>query len=418
MLRISGLVLLLVLQSPTWPQAVAESAEQRRAAIQRKLTQLDDATIRELLEQAAGEPDASLRRLILQRLSRLDRPDVAQALERHAARDPDAELALFALDRLRVLQTRRLARLFEQRLALAREQIDASAIERLVAEHQRWVTLAGGALLPAFLQEPPPVFEAVKGKPSVRVFAIGDFGLENDDQRRAAAATAAYHRERPFDFGLTLGDNFVPDGVLGPADPRWKAGWEQLYEPLGIPIFASTGNHDWGFADSPAAQILYAARSRSWRMPALYYSFRAGPAQFFALATHAMSETQLVWLDRELARSTARWKIVYGHHPIYSYGVHGDTPLLKRSLLPLLKGRAQVYLVGHEHLAQHLQPEGGVHFLVAPASGQSARPVKTGPMTLYADSFYGFVVLDIDEGSIRVSFVDDQGKTRYQTEIR
>lgn len=418
MKRALGLILLLVLQAPAWPQAVAESVEQRRTAVQRKLSQLDDATIRELLEQAATEPDASIRRLILQRLARLDRPDVEQAFARHAARDPDADLALFALERLRVLQAQRLARLFEQRLALAREQKDPGAVERLVAEHQRWATLAGGALLPFFMQQPPPVFDAVSGKTSVRVFAIGDFGVETEEQRRVAAAVAAYHRRRPFDIGLTLGDNFVPDGVLGPADPRWKSGWEQLYGGLGIPVFASTGNHDWGLADSPAGEILYGERSPGWRMPALYYTFRAGPAQFFALATHVMSETQLAWLDRELARCTARWKIVYGHHPIYSYGAHGDTPLLKRSLLPLLRERAQVYLVGHEHLVQHLKPEGGVHFLVAPASGQSARPVKTGPMTLYADSFYGFVVLEMDERSIRAAFVDDQGRTRYETEIR
>ncbi|MGB9604458.1 MAG: metallophosphoesterase [Bryobacteraceae bacterium] len=405
----------LLLQLPAWPQAVAGSVEQRRAEVQRKLSQLDESAIRDLLQQAAAEPDAGIRRVILQRLARLDRADVREALERHAATDPDAELALFALERLRVQQ---LARIFEKRLALARKQNDARALETLLAEHQRWVTLARGALAPAFLQQPPPVFDAIPARPAVRVMAIGDFGVENDDQRRVALAAAEYHRGRPFDLGLTLGDNFVPDGVLGPADPRWQSGWEGLYGPLGIPFFATSGNHDWGFADSPAGEILYAERSRSWRMPALYYSFRAGPAQFFALATHAMSETQLHWLDRELARSQARWKIVYGHHPIYSYGAHGDTEALNRSLLPLLEGRAQIYLVGHEHMVQHLKPQGGLHFLVAPASGQSARPVKKGPGTLYADSFYGFVVLEIDQRQISVAFVDDQGKERYRTEIR
>jgi phosphodiesterase/alkaline phosphatase D-like protein len=154
-------------------------------------------------------------------------------------------------------------------------------------------------------------------------------------------------------------------------------------------------------------------------MPALYYTFTAGDAQFFALATQAMSATQLRWLDRELAASQARWKIVYGHHPIYSYGVHGDTPQLIESLLPILKkNRVQVYLVGHDHLVQHLKPEGGVHFFVAPAAGQSSRPVKSGPQTVYSGSFYGFAAMEMDAARLRFAFLDTDGKTQYETEIR
>jgi hypothetical protein len=80
---------------------------------------------------------------------------------------------------------------------------------------------ARGATLSAFLQQPPPVFAAVPPKPSVRAVAFGDFGEEKPSQRKVAAAVAAYHRAKPFDLGLVLGDNFVPNGVTSPADPRW-----------------------------------------------------------------------------------------------------------------------------------------------------------------------------------------------------
>jgi hypothetical protein len=186
----------------------------------------------------------------------------------------------------------------------------------------------------------------------VRVLAIGDFGVEGPNQRAVAAAAVAYHRETPFDLGVTLSDNFLPEGVTSPSDP------------LGIPFFAPTGNHDWGWADS-----------------------------------------------------SARWKIVYGHHPIYSHGAHGDTPGLHESLLPLLKNRVHIYLVGHEHTAQHLKPEEGVHFFTGAAGCQTARPIRTGPLTLFADSFYGFVALEIDEERIKVTFVDTEGTVRYETEI-
>lgn len=412
------LTLLLLLGPQATPQTSQASPQDRLAEVQQKLRKFDASMIGELLEQADKDPDPAIRRAILVRLSRVQNPLIRASLEKHAATDPDAEVALVALERLRVQQAQELGQIFDKRLELATAQKDTKGLDALAQQHQKWASLSKGALLPEFLQTPPPVFEAIPSKPSVRVMGIGDFGEPGQNQRNVAAAVVRFHRQSNFDFGLTVGDNFVPDGVTGPADPRLKREWEDLYGPLGVPIFASTGNHDWGFAESPAAEILYARQSPSWRMPALYYTYTAGPVQFFALATNAWSETQAKWLDRELARSTARWKIVYGHHGIISYGPHGSTPQLQKSLMPVLKNRAQLYLFGHEHIVQHLKPEDGVHQIDAPAGGQNARPAQSGPMTLFADSHFGFVVLDINQERIQVEMVDTEGKVRYRTEIK
>jgi hypothetical protein len=197
-------------------------------------------------------------------------------------------------------------------------------------------------------------------------------------------------------------------------DPRWKSEWEELYAPLGVPFFATTGNHDWGFAESPAAEILYSQKSRTWRMPALYYSYVAGPVQFFALATQAMSDAQLKWLDQELGRSTARWKVVYGHHPIYSHGDHGDTKGFDTGLLPVLKDRATIYIAGHEHTPQHLKPASGVQLWVNAAAGQGRRAADPGPRTLYTGDYHGFTVIEAGPDAFRIAFVDMEGETRYQ----
>jgi hypothetical protein len=37
---------------------------------------------------------------------------------------------------------------------------------------------------------------------------------------------------------------------------------------------------------------------------------------------------------------------------------------------------------------------------------------------MFTDSFYGFTALEIDEARIQVTFVDTEGKVRYETEIR
>ena len=84
------------------------------------------------------------------------------------------------------------------------------------------------------------------------------------------------HRSTAFDFGITLGDNFYSIGMESPEDPRWKTQWEQLYGPMGIPFYTALGNHDWGQADSPSAEILYSAKSPNWHMPAPYYTYLAG----------------------------------------------------------------------------------------------------------------------------------------------
>ena len=413
--RLAGALALVLLPAP---QAAPQVAPQEGlAAVQQELRQFDPKALGALLERAEKDPDPAVRRLILDRLSRLPLSGVREALEDHAANDPDAGVALLALERLRLLHAQELGRLFARRLALAHEQGDQKALEALVPQHQRWATLARGAVLPAFLQGPPDVFAALDPGRPARVLVFGDINEPGPEGPQVAAAALAYHRGKRFDLGLTVGDNFPPRGVTGLDDPRWKAEWEDLYGPLGIPIFASTGNHDWGFADSPAAEIEYSRRSRTWRMPGLYYSFTAGPAQFFAIATQAWSQTQAAWLERELTRSTARFKVVYGHHPIHSYGGYGPTAELQQSLLPVLRGRAHLYLFGHEHVVQVLE-EDGLHFLNTPAAGQKARPARSGPLTRFADSFYGFAALEVSREALRVELVDTEGKVRHRMEIR
>lgn len=59
---------------------------------------------------------------------------------------------------------------------------------------------------------------------------------------------------------------------------------------------------------------------------------------------------QAAWLDAQLAASTARWKIVSQHHPVFSSGNERDSPDLRATLLPILrKHRVDLMLQGHDH---------------------------------------------------------------------
>ena len=396
---------------------LAEPDEDKREDLVGALADADVVGALEfLLALLEVDPSADVREQIVDELETVADPRVGPALERRVLRDADPDIAIAALEILRARATAPLMTLLEQRIRDVRGAGDDAQVRRLGYEHERWATIVRGGLLPTFLQQPPPVFDAAPSDRSVRVLAFGDFGDGSEAQRRVAAAMRTYHEKQPFTFAVTLGDNFYSRGMVSPDDSRWKTWWSDLYDPIGIPFYATLGNHDWGDPSSPAAEILFTARSRSWRMPAAYYTFTAGPVQFFALDTDLIAEAQLRWLVEELDRSRATWKVVYGHHPIYSEGRHEDNNDKIAQLLPVLKDRADVYLAGHDHDMQHLKPEGRLHFFVA-GSGGKLRPIEAGPRSLFAKSAHGFAVLEADSQTLTVRFVEADLSSPYSYTI-
>ncbi|MFN0087870.1 MAG: metallophosphoesterase [Blastocatellia bacterium] len=392
--------------------------EIQRARLAGDLTRNHAADAMEfLLAMLADDPSARVRTAIVDRLGRHSHPRVRQAMEQYALSAADADSALLAIERLRALQAQELARLVAQRLEKERAGGDAAALRKVAEEQERWISLVRGTMLPAFMRVPPKQFALAPEEKPIRVLAFGDFGTGSKEQKQTAAAMLRFHGQTPFDFAVTLGDNFYGSGMESTADPRWKSWWDELYDPLGIRFYATLGNHDWGLADSPAAEILYSRQSPSWRMPAPYYTYTAGPVQFFAMDTNEVSEAQLLWLKDGLEKSRARWKLVYGHHPVYSHGAHRDNPGLILRLLPVLKGRADVYLAGHDHDLQHLKAEDGVHFFISGGGGAGIRPITPGPRSLFAKSSYGFSVVEADAKQLKVRFIDTALQPLYEATL-
>ena len=258
----------------------------------------------------------------------------------------------------------------------------------------------------------------------VHVVAFGDWGFRGADsgQQAVAAAIRKLHAASPFNLGLTLGDNFYPDGVKSVDDSQWRDVWEADYSPLGIPFFASLGNHD--YRGNEQAQVDYSAKSKTWRMPFRYYSFLAGPVEFFALDTDEhtagrliftkpWSDTQARWLDEALSRSKAVWKIVYGHHPIYSDGHHGDEARLKAKLLPILtRYKVDLYLCGHEHDLQYIKRD-GIQFVIAGGGGKDTRGVKLKRAS-FAAGRHGFLDLSANRTKLEWRLRASDGAILHQ----
>lgn len=330
----------------------------------------------------------------------------------------DPQLVMAAFRSLIVLQTHRERLFVEQQL----DNAEGRSREELAIQDEYLMDAEKSAVIPAYLRRSPSVFAAIPAKSSLRVLAFGDFGTGGPEQRQVAAAMLQYHKQHAFDFGITLGDNFYPIGMASPQDLRWQSQWEALYGPMKIRFYPSFGNHDWSSPDSPAAELSYHSKADDWIMPSSYYTYTAGPAQFFAIDTGtegAMSLAQLQWLKAELDKSRTRWKIVYGHHcPYFARGA-GEDSLLAEELMPILKGRADVYIAGHFHSLQHLKPIDGVNFYISAGGGRTLVPVDaTSPQALFAKSVYGFSVIEIDDHSFMLKFIGQDGQVLDQSSIQ
>ena len=261
--------------------------------------------------------------------------------------------------------------------------------------------------------------KALKG---IRIIAFGDSGTGDEGQMKVARAMEKFCAEQGCHLGLMLGDNFQPTGVRSVDDLQFIEKFEKPYAGIGIPFFVILGAHDWGRKGEMfnwKAQIEYSRRSKFWRMPSDVYSVTWGDLKIMALNTNSFprSQIQKAWLRQELENSRARWKLVMGHEHIHAYGYHGDTDFMVKDVLPLLCGRADLYLSSHEHSLQVLKADCGLPLVISGAAG-ILRPVKyQGPRALFLSVEHGFTYLIVKEDDLIVQMVSEEGEVRYQMVI-
>lgn len=269
---------------------------------------------------------------------------------------------------------------------------------------------------------------------------LGDWGRNGEkDQADVAKQMAAAAHDIGAKFVLAVGDNFYEDGVKSVDDPQWQSSFEKVYTApsLQMPWHVVLGNHDYhGNCD---AQIAYSKTSKRWHMPSRYYTRTesidgAQSVDFFFIDTMPMAEfdseemlfhhnvpwhdvpTQMAWLEKALAASNAPWKIVVGHHPIYSGGHHGDTPYLVEHVLPLLqKYQVQAFINGHDHDLQHLQA--GSLNLFCSGGGSKPRDTKNTSHTKFAKGCSGFMSVALQADKMDVRMIDDQGNLLYTATV-
>lgn len=300
-----------------------------------------------------------------------------------------------------------------------------------------------------------------------------------------ARAMADYCRTSRCDAGIMLGDNIYPDGATDGADGRDDA--KRFDDILLTPfrdfgslapdfrIYSTLGNHDWRTSRAAAlAQVRYLEITPPFYMDGIIYRVKPpagrGDVEIFVLDTEVLlagaavyranlaedgSElpgTQPVtprpwtvpqteqerrmaqWREAALRDSDARWKIVVGHHPLWSSAgsKFQQARTLRRLILPALCKYADMYVAGHEHTVEvHTDscatavPGANLPPLLQIVSGAAAkhRPLNTWFMghqakqdpeleTYYAEGViwgYAYLTLDPEQALVRVLTTPNDG---------
>ncbi|GAB3647020.1 metallophosphoesterase [Echinicola sediminis] len=317
-----------------------------------------------------------------------------------------------------------------------------------------WFILAFLALvgywIPGKAQEAPLSSDQLEIPEDALSFIVfGDWGRFGDDhQKEVSAQMAKTAKANHVEFFIVTGDNFYPKGVASIHDPHWKYSLEEIYTDFALQRewYVVLGNHD--YMGDPEAQIAYSDISRRWTMPSRYYAkdirLRDGSGKKIKFAMidtnplipefYANSEygpnvsgqdttAQKAWLARELSDNTdqVHWKIVVGHHPMYtgsdkrSEGY--DTRRIRHTLDTVLEENGvDVYLAGHDHSLQHLVPHQGVHHFISGSASEKTQAARI-PISKFAASAYGFMLFSVNKEKMVVHIIDETGQILYKTEI-
>lgn len=300
-------------------------------------------------------------------------------------------------------------------------------------------------------QAPKQESVAVQAAPAITVPAISEdavnFYVVNDlgrngyyEQQPIAELLGDLAEEIDIEFVAALGDTHHFDGVTSVNDPLWMTNYELIYKhpELMIDWFAILGNHE--YRGNTQSVLDYSNVSRRWNAPARYYSrtVEAGENQKALLvfidttplidkyhkesdsypdASKQSIDAQLQWLDKTLADSDAKWKIVMGHHPVYADTKKSDKERkdMQARVEPLLNKHAvDMYVCGHIHSFQHIRPEGSNVDYVVNSSGSLARKVNKIDGTQFCSSDAGFSIVSMEDNKLSLIMMNGEGKEIYR----
>jgi predicted phosphodiesterase len=241
---------------------------------------------------------------------------------------------------------------------------------------------------------------------STRFAVIGDSGTGDRKQYQVAEKMELYREKVGYEFVIMLGDNIY--GGHSPDD--FKRKFEIPYRALldaGVKFYASLGNHD-----DPNDERLYKPFNMDGQR---YYTFRKGDVSFFALDSTYLDPKQLSWIENNLQKSNAKWKVAYFHHPLYSDGrSHGPDLDLRGRLTPLFREYGvNIVFSGHEHVYERIKPEDSIYYFILGNSGKlmSHDFLPSQRMDKGFDRDQGFMLIEVAGDTLYFQTISRTGQT-------
>ena len=239
----------------------------------------------------------------------------------------------------------------------------------------------------------------------MRLWALGDAGTANSNQRRVRDAYFQSPHYKFNDMILMLGDNAYDAGL----DSEYQSAFFDMYPTVlqQSPVWSCLGNHETdqvrtgSYAGVPYFDIFsfptaaecggYASGTER------YFSWDFGNVHFISLDVQtnnaALRSNMLTWLSNDLAANTKRWTIAIWHHPPYTKGSHDSDvesqPTWARGFLaPMMDdGGVDLVLCGHSHCYERSHLIEG--FYATPTLATSGNFVDAGNGKRDGDGGYG-----------------------------
>jgi acid phosphatase type 7 len=181
----------------------------------------------------------------------------------------------------------------------------------------------------------------------------------------------------------------------------------------------SPGNHEYETAGG-AAYFAYFGPSAG--PPGLgYYSFEAGPWHVVSLNSNVAANQgspQYQWLANDLLARNARCVAAIWHHPMFSSGPNGPSPLMRDIWQLLQQARAEIVITGHDHVYERFvpldanrrpTPDGLRQFTVGTGGAELYSFVNVSPDSEMRIAAFGILKLNLTGDGYRWEYLGTNG---------
>ncbi|KAJ0049693.1 hypothetical protein Pint_16874 [Pistacia integerrima] len=263
--------------------------------------------------------------------------------------------------------------------------------------------------------------QSINGDGSLSFLVIGDWGRRGEfNQSEVALQMGSVGEKLGINFVVSTGDNFYDDGLSGEDDPAFEESFSKIYTAQSLQKQWYSGNFPlhYPYLITKLAEIFFIDTTPFVKM---YFTNEEGHTYDWRGVKSRKPYTANLLKDLEVAlrESSAKWKIVIGHHAIRSIGHHGDTEELINRVLPLLKTyNVDFYMNGHDHCLEHFSDkESPIQFLTSGAGSKAWRGDVKEKNRDGLQFFYdgqGFMSVELNRSEAKIVFYDVFGEVLHK----